>query len=118
VGALGGGGDEDLRRGDDLGAGRVVLADPRLVEPEPIEVLDQLQVVVQQHRRVLTRRVERRQKNAKAHKRYLAPSRSAAPSAEDRSHESYPGGGERRGRSIVGRQWLLGPDSAPHAAGP
>ena len=31
AGALGRGGDEDLRRGDDLAAGRVVLADPGLV---------------------------------------------------------------------------------------
>ena len=38
--ALGGGGDEDLRRGDDLAAGRVVLADPRLVVAEAVEVLD------------------------------------------------------------------------------
>jgi hypothetical protein len=77
AGALGSGGDEDLRRGDDLGAGRVVLADPRLVEPQPIEVLYQLQVVVQQHCRVLTRRVERCHEDTEAHTSHLAPSSSA-----------------------------------------
>ena len=55
AGPLGGGGDEDLRRGDDLGAGRVVLADPRLVEAEPVEVLDQLEVALERQRRVLAR---------------------------------------------------------------
>ena len=29
----------------DLAAGRVVLADPRLVVPEPVEVLDQLEIL-------------------------------------------------------------------------
>ena len=39
LGALGGEGDEDLGRADDLQPGRVVLADPRLVKAEPVEPL-------------------------------------------------------------------------------
>jgi hypothetical protein len=59
VGRAGGGvGDEDLGRGDDLVAGRVVLADPGLVVAEPVEVLDPGQVVVEGERRVLPDRVE------------------------------------------------------------
>ena len=64
--ALGGGGDEDLGRGDDLAAGRVVLADPRLVVAEAVEVLDQLEVALERQRRVLARRVERRHEDAEA----------------------------------------------------
>ena len=45
--------DEHLRRRDDLVAAGVVLADPRLVEAEPVEVLDQLQVAFERERRVL-----------------------------------------------------------------
>ena len=56
AGALGGSGDEDLRRGDDLAAGRVVLADPRLVVAQPVEVLDEIQVLLEQQGRVLARR--------------------------------------------------------------
>ena len=46
-------------RGDDLGAGGVVLADPRLVVAEPVEVHDQVEVALERQRRVLARRVER-----------------------------------------------------------
>jgi hypothetical protein len=55
AGALRGGRDEDLRRGDDLAAGGVVLADPRLVVAEAVEVLDQLQIALERERRVLAR---------------------------------------------------------------
>jgi hypothetical protein len=58
---LGGRGDEDLRRGDDLRAGRVVLADPGLVVAEPVQVGDQLEVALQRQRRVLARRMKRRE---------------------------------------------------------
>ena len=57
-GALGGGGDEHLGRGDDLVAGRVVLAEPGLVEAQLVEVLDELQVALQRQRRVLAHRME------------------------------------------------------------
>ena len=39
--------------------GRVVLADPRLVEAEGVEVLDELEITLQRQRRVGTRAVER-----------------------------------------------------------
>ena len=42
---------------------RVVLADPRLVEAEAVEVLDQLEVALQVERRVLPDRVHRRQED-------------------------------------------------------
>ena len=63
-GALGGGGDEDLRGGDDLVSGRMVLAEPGLVEPERVQVLDQLQIALEGQRRVLAHRMERRQEDA------------------------------------------------------
>ena len=66
LGPLGRGGDEDLRAGDDLRAGRVVLADPRLVPAEPVEVLDQLEVAFDGERRVLAGLVERRHEDAEA----------------------------------------------------
>ena len=53
AGPLGGRGDEDLGRGDDLAAGRVVLADPGLVPAQPVEVVDQLQIALERQRRVL-----------------------------------------------------------------
>jgi hypothetical protein len=46
-------GDEEHVVGDDLAPARVVLADPRLVEAEPVEVLDELDVALQRERRVL-----------------------------------------------------------------
>ena len=56
--ALRGDADEHLRRGDDLPAGAVVLADPGLVEAEVVEPLQQLQVALQGQRRVLAELVE------------------------------------------------------------
>ena len=64
LGALGHGGDEDLGGGDDLVAGRVVLAEPGLVEAQLVQVLDQLQVALEGQRRVLPDRVERGQEDA------------------------------------------------------
>jgi hypothetical protein len=58
------GGDEDLRGGDDLVAGGMMLAEPGLVEPELIEVLDQLQVALEGQGRVLAHGVERGQEDA------------------------------------------------------
>ena len=66
LGALGRGGDEDLGRGDDLGSGGVVLADPGLVPAEGVEVLDQLQVALERQRRVLAGGVERRHEDPEA----------------------------------------------------
>ena len=43
--ALGRGGDEDRRVGEDLDGAAVVLADPGFVEVEAVEVLDELEVL-------------------------------------------------------------------------
>ncbi len=51
--APGDGGDEHLGAGDDLVAGGVVLADPRLVEAEAVEVHDEVEVALEGQRRVL-----------------------------------------------------------------
>ena len=59
LGALGGGGDELDRVGDDLPAGGVVLADPRLLDAELVEVLHQREVAVEGEGGVLVRGVER-----------------------------------------------------------
>src|SRR5207245_7603990 len=64
LGALGGEGDEDLRRADDLVPGRMVLADPRLVKAEPVEPRHQLEVALEALGRVLFVGVERRQKDS------------------------------------------------------
>ena len=71
-------GDEDLRRGDDLVAGRVVLADPRLVVAERVEPLDQLEVALQRERRVLVDRVKGSEKDSEVHSlhRHVWPSQS------------------------------------------
>ena len=63
-GALRRGGDEHLGRRDDLEAGRVVFAEPGLVEAQAVQVLDQLQVALERQRRVLPDRVERGQEDA------------------------------------------------------
>ena len=63
-------GDEHLGRGDVLPAGRVVLADPHLVEAEILDVLHELDVTVQRKGRVLVRRVVRSDEQAEA-KRWL-----------------------------------------------
>jgi hypothetical protein len=47
VGALAGGGEEHLGRGDHLPAARVVLADPELVEAEAVEVRGELEVALE-----------------------------------------------------------------------
>jgi hypothetical protein len=63
AGALGGEGDEDLGRADDLVTRGMVFADPRLVEAELVEPLDQLEIALEALGRVLLIRVERRQKD-------------------------------------------------------
>src|SRR5262245_62157349 len=44
----------------------MVLADPRFLVAQPVEMLDQLEVAVQAERRIFVDRVERRQKDAVA----------------------------------------------------
>ena len=62
--ALRRGRDEHLGTGDDLVAGRVVLADPRLVEAEAVEVHDQIEVALERERRVLADGMERCEEDA------------------------------------------------------
>jgi hypothetical protein len=64
--ALGGGGDEHLRAGDDLEAAGMMLTDPRLMVVQPVEVLDQLHVALDSEGGVLVQRMEGRQENAGA----------------------------------------------------
>ena len=52
LGPLRGGGDEYLRRGDDLAARRVMLADPRFIEAERVEVFYELEISLHGQRRV------------------------------------------------------------------
>ncbi len=65
-GALGRGGDEHLRAGDQLEAARMMLADPRLVIIQPVEVLQQLEVALDRQGRVFVVIMERRQEDAAA----------------------------------------------------
>ena len=67
TGALGGGPDHDLRRGDQLPARGMMLADPRLVVPEVIEPLDQLHVAGEGERGILAHAVEGSQEDAELH---------------------------------------------------
>ena len=66
VADLAGGGEEHLRGGDRLPARRVVLAAPELVEPEAVEVGHQLEVALEQQRRVLAGRVVRGEERTEA----------------------------------------------------
>src|SRR5437764_10270936 len=63
-GALGGKGDEDLGRGDDLIARRMVLADPGLVKAKLVEMDDEIEVALEAGGGVLLVRVEGRQEDA------------------------------------------------------
>jgi hypothetical protein len=63
LGALGGKGDEDLGRRDDLVAGRVVLADPRLVKAELVEPHHQIEIALETGGRVLLVGMEGRQED-------------------------------------------------------
>src|SRR5713101_9650910 len=59
-------GNKDLGRSNDLGAGRMVLADPGLVPSETVEMLDQIEIALQGERGVVTRRMERRHEDSEA----------------------------------------------------
>jgi hypothetical protein len=59
--------DHQLRRGDQLPACRVVLADPGLVVAQVIEPLDQLHVAGQGKRGVLAQAMEGREEDAELH---------------------------------------------------
>ncbi len=63
-GAFGRRGNENLGRGDDLEAARMMLADPGLRVVEAVQMLEQLHVAADGERRVLVEIVERRQEDA------------------------------------------------------
>src|SRR5689334_16064520 len=65
-GALRRGGDEHLRAGDQLEAAGMVLANPRLVIIQLVEMLEQFEIALDRERRVLVVIVKRREKNAAA----------------------------------------------------
>jgi hypothetical protein len=66
LGALGCRRDEELGRGDDLEARRMMLADPRFLVAQPIEMLDQREVAVDRFGRVFIEGMEGREKDAVA----------------------------------------------------
>jgi len=57
VRGLAGGGQEHLRRGDNLPPARVVLAAPELVVAEPVEVRRKVQIALELKCRILAERV-------------------------------------------------------------
>src|SRR5262249_20269656 len=67
LGALDGGADEDLRRRDQLPAGRVMLADPGFVVAEPVEPLEQFHVAREREVGIFAEAVERREEDAEGH---------------------------------------------------
>src|SRR4029077_7319987 len=72
--ALRGNGNEQLRRADQLPSGGVVLADPRLVEAQPVKPLHKLEIAVHAGGGVLVHRMKRRQENAVAELDHGGPS--------------------------------------------
>src|SRR5271165_6524350 len=74
AGALGRGGDEHFRAGDQFETARMVLADPCLVIIEPIEMLEQLEIALHRQGRVFVVIVERRQEDAAAQIKIVHPS--------------------------------------------
>ncbi len=73
LGAFGGHGDHHLGGGDELEPGRVMLADPRLVEAEPVHRDDQVEITFDGQRRVLPGGMERCQEVSEAHRTSLRP---------------------------------------------
>src|SRR5215470_17093654 len=67
LGALDGSADEDLRRGDQLPARRVVFADPGLVVAEPVEPLEQFHVAREREVGIFAEAVERGEEDAEGH---------------------------------------------------
>ena len=66
AGALSRRGDEHLRAGDQLEAAGMMLADPRLVVIQPVEMLEQFEIALDRKGRVLVVVVKRREKNSAA----------------------------------------------------
>src|SRR6185437_16825312 len=61
---------EQLGRGDHLPAGGMMLAAPELVEPQPVEMLDEPQIALKLESRVLADRMMRRQECAETDTRH------------------------------------------------
>src|SRR5271155_2154667 len=77
-------GNEHFRAGDQLEAARMMLADPRLVIIQPVEMLEQFEVALDRERRVLVVVVKRREKNAAAQIEIVhAESSGRKPAAAD-----------------------------------
>jgi hypothetical protein len=57
--------NKHLGAGDNLETARVMLADPRLVVVQPVEMDEQLQIALEGQRRIFTKCVERREKDAR-----------------------------------------------------
>ena len=96
--ALGGGGDHDLGRGDQLPPRRVVLADPDLVVAQVVEPLDQLHVAVDRECRVLPHPVKWSQENAELHASvsHRVSMKSGEASVSGRATSRTRSGGSRR----------------------
>ena len=62
--ALGGGGDEQFGRAVGLVAAGMMLADPRFVEAELVEMLDQFEIALEAEQGVFVIRMKGRQENA------------------------------------------------------
>src|ERR1700738_1663807 len=78
LGSLCRGGDENLGRGDDLEACRVMLADPGFFVAKPVQVLDQFKVAMKCFSWILVERVKRGQEDAIAHRNRAGHSSGAS----------------------------------------
>ena len=58
--------DHQLRRRDDLVSCRVMLADPRLIEADAIEMLDQVDIAADRKRRIFIDWVKGSEKDSRA----------------------------------------------------
>ena len=66
MGALGGGRDHQFRRRDYFVAGRMMLADPCLVEADLVEMFDQVDIAAQCERRIFVDGMKRREEDSGA----------------------------------------------------
>ena len=71
-GAFGDGGDDQLRRRNQFGSGRMVLADPRFVVAQRVEPRNQLEISMEKKGGINTSAVHRREKYAESHDPCLA----------------------------------------------
>jgi hypothetical protein len=74
LGALAGGGQKHLRRGDHFPARGMVLAAPEFVIAERVELLDEIEVAAELQHRMLADRVMRGEESSEFEARHLFPS--------------------------------------------